>query len=174
MTLYLTLFTHLCVHLLGLMGYSVLTFVLSIAALLAYGLYLVLFPAVWPGQILHDTLTRIEAMKVRLHEEAACRRMLDMYNLSTYGLRGLEELKYICDALIDDHRAQLVPSLSYARVGLSLCKRARRCKRDVELLCRELDVAIRRFDNYDAPDDEGEAASWSRAWFDAVFAALLD
>jgi hypothetical protein len=89
--LFITLFTHLCVHLLGLMGNPVLTLIFSAVALLAYRLYLVLLPAVWPGRILDDTLTCINAMKTRLHEEAASRRMLDMYSLSTYGLRVLEE-----------------------------------------------------------------------------------
>ena len=89
--LLLALFTHLCAHLLGLMGDPVLTLIFSAVALLAYWLCLVLLPAVWPGRILNDTLTRIDAMKTRLHEEAARRRMLNMYNLSTYGLRGLEE-----------------------------------------------------------------------------------
>jgi hypothetical protein len=91
MALLLTLFTHLCVHLLGLMGNPVLTLILSTVALLTYRLYLVLLPAVWPGRILDDALTRIDVMKTRLHEEAARRRMLDMYNLSTYGIRGLEK-----------------------------------------------------------------------------------
>ncbi|KAJ7121399.1 hypothetical protein C8R44DRAFT_919739 [Mycena epipterygia] len=164
MALFLTLFTHLCVHLLGLMSNPVLTFVFSIIALLTYGLYLALLPAVWPGRILHDTLTRIEAMKTCLHDEAARRRTLEMYNLSTYGLRGLEEFKRIRDILVDDHYAHLAAPLSYARVGLSLCKRARRCKRHVEVLCQELDLTIQRFDNQDTSGDEGGTASRGRAW----------
>ncbi|KAJ7135602.1 hypothetical protein C8R44DRAFT_869325 [Mycena epipterygia] len=107
MALHLTLFTHLCVHLLGLMGHPVVTLIISAVALLAYGLYLILLPAVWPGRILHDTLTRIEAMETRLHEEAKRRRLLDMYNLSTYGLRGLAELKRTCNKLADDHLTHL-------------------------------------------------------------------
>jgi hypothetical protein len=71
------------------MGNTVLALIFIIAALLAYWIYLALIPAVWPGRILHDALTRIEEMKTRLHEEAARRRTLEMYNLSTYGLRGL-------------------------------------------------------------------------------------
>ncbi|KAJ7912361.1 hypothetical protein B0H13DRAFT_2327370 [Mycena leptocephala] len=70
MALFLTPFTHLCVHLFGLMGNPVLTLVFSAIVILAYWLYLVLLPAVWPGRILHDTLTCIDAMKTRLHEEA--------------------------------------------------------------------------------------------------------
>ncbi|KAJ7270375.1 hypothetical protein C8J57DRAFT_1227025 [Mycena rebaudengoi] len=174
MALFLTLFTHLCVHLLGLMGNLVLTLIVSAVALLAYWLYFVLLPAVWPGRILHDTLTRIDVMKTGLHEEAARRRTLDMYNLSTYGLRGLEELKRICNKLADDHRANLDSPLYYPYMGLSLCKRARRCKRDVEALCRELDVEIQRFDNQDAPGDDEEAASRARTWFAVVLTALLD
>ncbi|KAJ7135588.1 hypothetical protein C8R44DRAFT_729162 [Mycena epipterygia] len=160
MALLLTLFTHLCVHLLGLLGHPVVTLVMSIFALLAYGLYLVLFPALWPGRILHDTLTRVEAMETRLHEEARRRRLLDMYNLSTYGLRGLAELKRICNKLADDHLAHLNTPLLYRHVALSLCKRARRCKRDVEVLCRELDLAILRLDNSDAPGEEGGGVFW--------------
>ncbi|KAJ7077576.1 hypothetical protein C8R44DRAFT_896246 [Mycena epipterygia] len=174
MALLLTLFTHLCVHLLGLMGNSAVTLIISVVALLAYGLYLVLLPSVWPGRILHDTLTRIEAMEARLHEEARRRRLLDMYNLSTYGLRGLEELKRICNNLADDHRTHLDTPLFYRHVALSLCKRARGCKSDVEVLCRELDLAILRFDNPDAPGEDEGAASRGRAWLDAVLTALLD
>ncbi|KAJ7121426.1 hypothetical protein C8R44DRAFT_876831 [Mycena epipterygia] len=77
MAFFLSLFTHLCVHLLGLMGNAFLTLIFSIAALLAYGIYLALLPAVWPGRISHDTLTRIEGMKTRLHEEATRRRSLN-------------------------------------------------------------------------------------------------
>ncbi|KAJ7121389.1 hypothetical protein C8R44DRAFT_165943 [Mycena epipterygia] len=156
------------------MSNPVLTFVFSTVALLTYGLYLALMPAVWPGRILHDTSTRIEVMKTRLHDEAAHRRTLQMYNLSTYGLRGLEEFKRIRDILVDDHCAHLSAPLSYARMGLSLCKRARRCKHDVEVLCRELDLTIQRFDNQDASGDEGGTACRGRAWFDAVLTALLD
>ncbi|KAJ7210232.1 hypothetical protein C8J57DRAFT_1257243 [Mycena rebaudengoi] len=170
---YLTLFTHLCVHLLGLMGNPVLTLIFSIVALLAYWLYLVLLPAVWPGRILHDTLRHIEAMKTRLHEEAARRRTLEMYNLSTYGLRGLDVLKCIRDTLANDHSTYLAAPLSYAREGMSLCKRARRCKRDVEVLCQELDAEIQRFDNQDAPGDD-EVASRGHSWFEAVSTALFD
>ncbi|KAJ7875846.1 hypothetical protein B0H13DRAFT_2347919 [Mycena leptocephala] len=174
MALFLTLFTHLCVHLLGLMGNPVLTLIFSAIALLAYWLYLLMLPAVWPGRILDDTLTGIDAMKTRLHEEAARRRMLDMYNLSTYGLRGLEEHKRICNKLADDHRAHLDSPLYYPYVGLSLCKRARRCKRDVEALCQGLDAEIQRFDNQDAPGGDKEAASRTPTRFDAVLTALLD
>ncbi|KAJ7121377.1 hypothetical protein C8R44DRAFT_853041 [Mycena epipterygia] len=170
---YLTLLTHLCVHLLGLMGNPVLTLIFCIVALLAYWLYLSLLPAAWPGRILHDTLTHIEAMKTRLHEEAALRRTLEMYNLSTYGLRGLAEFKRRHEALADDHRAHLATPISYARGGLSLCKRARRCKHSVEVFCHELDVAIQRLDNPDTPGDE-ETASRGRAWFDAVLTASID
>ncbi|KAJ7455706.1 hypothetical protein B0H11DRAFT_1926091 [Mycena galericulata] len=171
MALFLTLFTHLCVHLLGLMGHPVLTLIVSAVALLTYWLYLVLLPAVWPGQILHNTLACIDAMKMRLHEEAARRRMLDMYNLSTYGLRGLEEHKRIRNKLADEHRAR---PFCDPYVVLSLCKRARQCKRDVEALCQELDARIQRFDNPDAPVDGEEAGSRPRAWFDAVLTALID
>ncbi|KAJ7076605.1 hypothetical protein C8R44DRAFT_896538 [Mycena epipterygia] len=174
MALLLTLFTHLCVHLLGFMGNSAVTLIISAVALLAYGLYLVLLPSVWPGRILHDTLTRIEGMEARLHEEARRRRLLDMYNLSTYGLRGLEELKRICNNLADDHRTHLDTPLFYRHVALSLCKSARGCKCDVEVLCRELDLTILRFDNPDAPGEEGGAAFRGRVWLNAVLAALLD
>ncbi|KAJ7135652.1 hypothetical protein C8R44DRAFT_869365 [Mycena epipterygia] len=173
MALYLILLTHLCVHVLGLMGNPVLTLIFSGLTLIGYWLYLLLLPALWPGRILHDTLTRIEAMQKYLHEEAAGRRTLEMYDLSTYGLFGLEELKCIREALFDDHCSYLAAPLSYAHVGLSLCKRARRCKRDVEALCLELDVTIQRFDNPDAPGDE-ETASRGRTWFEAVLTALID
>ncbi|KAJ7135599.1 hypothetical protein C8R44DRAFT_729172 [Mycena epipterygia] len=53
-----------------------------------------------------------------------------------------EELKRIREALFDDHCFHLAAPLSYSHVGLALCQRARRCKRDVEVLCRELDLAI--------------------------------
>ncbi|KAJ7121371.1 hypothetical protein C8R44DRAFT_876775 [Mycena epipterygia] len=142
---YLTLLTHLCAHLLGLMGSPVLTPIFCIVALLAYGLYLSFLPAAWPGRILHDTLTRIEAMKTRLHEEAALRRTLEMYNLSTYGLRGLAEFQRRHEALADDHGAQLATPLPY----------------------------IQRLDNPDTPGDE-ETASRGRAWFDAVLTASID
>ncbi|KAJ7076699.1 hypothetical protein C8R44DRAFT_896517 [Mycena epipterygia] len=173
MVLYLTLFTHLCVHVLGLMGNPVLTLIFSGLALIVYWLYLVLLPALWPGRILNDMLTRIEAMQKYLHEEAARRRTLEMYDLSTYGLSGLEELKRIREELFDDHCFHLAAPLSYAHVGLSLCRRARRFKRDVEVLCRELDLAIQRLDNPDTLGDD-EAASQGRAWFDAVLTALID
>ncbi|KAJ7121388.1 hypothetical protein C8R44DRAFT_736189 [Mycena epipterygia] len=71
----------------------------------------------------------------------ARRRTLEMYDLSTYGLYGLEELTRRHEVLADDHRTRLATPVSYAPVGFSLCKRARRCKRDVEVLCRELGVA---------------------------------
>ncbi|KAJ7366086.1 hypothetical protein DFH08DRAFT_948142 [Mycena albidolilacea] len=174
MALLLTLFTHLCVHLLGLMGNPVLTLILSAVALLTYWLHLVLSPAVWPGRILDDALTRIDVMKTRLHEEAARRRMLDMYNLSTYGIRGLEKHKRICNKLANDHHTYLNSPLYYPCVGLSLCKRARRCKRDVEAFCQELDVKIQRLDNQDAADDNEDAASRIRTRFNAVFTALFD
>ncbi|KAJ7135641.1 hypothetical protein C8R44DRAFT_848549 [Mycena epipterygia] len=173
MALYLTLLTHLCVHVLGLMGNPVLSLIFSGLALIVYWLYLLLLPALWPGRILHDMLTRIEAMQKYLHEEAARRRTLEMYDLSTYGLSGLEELKGIGEALFDDHCFHLAAPLSYTHVGLSLCKRARRCKHDVEVLCRELDLTIQRFDNPDTQGDE-ETASRGRAWFDAGLTALID
>jgi hypothetical protein len=91
MALLLTLFTHLCVHILALTGNSIVTLIISLLTLCGYGLYLVLLPAIWPGRILPDTLPRIEAMETRLHDEATRRRLLEMYNLSTYGLRGLAE-----------------------------------------------------------------------------------
>ncbi|KAF7328764.1 hypothetical protein MVEN_02505100 [Mycena venus] len=176
MAFLLALFTHLCMHLLGLMGNPVLTLIFSAVALLAYWLYLVLLPAIWPGRILDDTLTRIDEMKTRLHEEAARRRTLDMYSLSTYGLCGLEKLKLICNKLADDHRAYLNGPLYYLYVlrGLSLCKRARRCKRDVEAVCQGLDVEIQRFDDQDAPDDNEDAASLIRTRFNTVLTALFD
>ncbi|KAJ7077580.1 hypothetical protein C8R44DRAFT_896252 [Mycena epipterygia] len=165
MALHLTLFTHLCVHLLGLMGHPVFTLIISAVALLAYGLYLVLFPA--SGLV-------ESSMETRLHEEARRRRLLDMYNLSTYGFRGLEELKRTCNKLTEDHRAHLNTPLFYRHVALSLCKRARRCRRDVEVLCRELDLAILQFDNPDAPGEDEGAESRGRAWIDAVLTALID
>ncbi|KAJ7135608.1 hypothetical protein C8R44DRAFT_729180 [Mycena epipterygia] len=173
MALYLTLLTHLCVHALGLMSNPLLTLIFSSVALFVYWLYLLLLPALWPGRILHDMLTPIEAMQKYLHEEAARRRTLEMYDLSIYGLSGLEELKRIREALFDDHCFHLAAPLSYPHVGLSLCKRALRCKRNVEVLCRELDLTIQRFDNPDAQGDE-ETASRGRAWFDAVLTALIN
>ncbi|KAJ7135627.1 hypothetical protein C8R44DRAFT_952096 [Mycena epipterygia] len=172
MALYLTLLTHLCVHVLGLTGNPVLTLIFSGLALIVYWLYLVLLPALWPGRILNDMLTRIEAMQKYLHEEAARRRTLEMYDLSTYGLSGLEELKRIRKAFFDDYCFHLAAPLLYAHVGLSLCKRAQRCKRDVEALCLELDVIIQRFDNPDAQGDE-ETPFRGRTWFDAVLTALI-
>jgi hypothetical protein len=169
MALLLSLFTHLCVHILGLTGNSIITLIISIVALFAYGLSLLLLPAIWPGQILHDALTRIEAMETRLHDEATRRRLLDMYNLSTYGLRGLTEyvtpafctgaarlidfspagrLKLVHNRLADRHRAHLADPLSYAREALALCKSARRCKHDVEVLCLELTAAVRCFADF--------------------------
>ncbi|KAJ7077567.1 hypothetical protein C8R44DRAFT_896239 [Mycena epipterygia] len=172
MALYLALLTHLCVHVLGLMGNPVLTLIFSGLALIVYWLYLLLLPALWPGQILHDMLTCFEAMQKYLHEEAAHRRTLEMYDLSTYGLSGLEELKRIREVLFDDHCFHLAAPLPYAHMGLSLCKRTWRCKRNVEVLCRELDLTIQRFDNPDTLGDD-EAASRGRAWFDAVLTALI-
>ncbi|KAJ7860758.1 hypothetical protein B0H13DRAFT_1900860 [Mycena leptocephala] len=113
-------------------------------------------------------------MKTRLHEEAARRRMLDMYSLSTYGLRVLEEHKRICSKLADDHRAYLDSPLCYPYVGMSLCKRAQRCKRDVEALCQSLDAEIQRFGSQDAPGDNEEAVSQTHTWLDAVLTALLE
>ncbi|KAJ7850987.1 hypothetical protein B0H13DRAFT_2360406 [Mycena leptocephala] len=173
---YLALFAHLCIHLLVLMGNTVLALIFIIAALLAYWIYLALIPAVWPGRILHDALTRIEEMKTRLHEEAARRRTLEMYNLSTYGLRGLGVLKHVHDKLADEHSAHLPGPFSYAHMALYLCKRARGCKRDVEVLCRELEVKIQRFDNGDdtnthqSNDEDGGRSGW----LDKILAALSD
>ncbi|KAJ6545034.1 hypothetical protein DFH09DRAFT_1088233 [Mycena vulgaris] len=190
MDLYLTLFTHLCVHLLGLMGNSVLTGILFFVALLAYWIHIVLIPVVWPARILHDTLTRIEAMRTRLHDEAGRRRTLNMSNLSTYGLRELSVLEDDVKAALADHRAHLETPLSYARAASSFCKRARRCRRDVEVLCEKLAAKIQRFDNgsqvlnsYQVDGEEaapsntpqvGEEAAPSVSWLDAFLAALSD
>ncbi|KAJ7076935.1 hypothetical protein C8R44DRAFT_896447 [Mycena epipterygia] len=160
MALYLTLLTHLCVHVLGLIGNPVLNLIFSGLALIVYWLYLFLLPALWP------------AMQKYLHEEAVRRRMLEMYDLSTYGLSELEELNRIREVLFDDHCFHLAALLPYAHMGLSLCKRTWRCKRNVEVLCRELDLTIQRFDNPDTLGDD-EAASRGRAWFDAVLTALI-
>ncbi|KAJ7910712.1 hypothetical protein B0H13DRAFT_2329013 [Mycena leptocephala] len=103
MALFITLFTHLCMHILGLMGNPVLTLIFSAVPLLTYRLYLGLLPAVWPGRISDDTLTCINAMKTRLHEEAARRPMLDMYSLSTYGLRVLEDCIFVGDWLTSNN-----------------------------------------------------------------------
>ncbi|KAJ7866531.1 hypothetical protein B0H13DRAFT_1898088 [Mycena leptocephala] len=168
MALFITLFTHICVHLLGLMCNPVLTLIFSAVALLAYRLYPVLLLAVWPGRILDDMLARINTMKMWLHEEVVRRRMLDMYSLSTYGLRVLEEHKCICNKLADDHRAYLDSPLYYPYVGMSSCKR------DVKALCQGLDAEIQRFDSQDAPGDNEEAVSRTRTWFDAVLTALLE
>ncbi|KAJ7121365.1 hypothetical protein C8R44DRAFT_736166 [Mycena epipterygia] len=162
---FLTLLTHLCVHLLGLMGNSFVTLIISVIGLLTYGLYFVLLPALWPGRILHDTLKRIEGMEICLHEEAKLRRLF------------VGRLKRIRNKLADDHGAHLDTPLLYRRVALSLCKRVRRCKRDVEVLCQELDIAmlrqIQRLNNPDATGDS-ETVSRGRTWFDAALTALID
>ena len=54
-------------------------------------------------------------------------------------------LKLVHNKLLDRHRAELASPLSYAREALSLCKSARRCKRDIEVLCLELNAAVRYF-----------------------------
>ncbi|KAJ6571867.1 hypothetical protein B0H19DRAFT_1255797 [Mycena capillaripes] len=177
MNLYLTLFTHLCVHLLGLMGNTVLALIFAIVSILIYWLHLRFIRAFWPGQILPFTLARIEAMEARLHDEAARRRTMEMYNLSTYGLRALAVLKGIHDGVAKDHCAHLHSPLSYIRVALSLCRRARQCKHDVEALCRELDAKIQRdHGNYGSNtyqnDIRGEDTAQSASWFDMVLAAL--
>ncbi|KAJ7432940.1 hypothetical protein FB451DRAFT_1420228 [Mycena latifolia] len=69
--LYLSLFTHLYVHVFWLMGKPVLALLFSVAALLTSWIHLVLMPTVWPGRILLDTLTRIKGARTRLHDEAA-------------------------------------------------------------------------------------------------------
>ncbi|KAJ7929816.1 hypothetical protein B0H13DRAFT_2310204 [Mycena leptocephala] len=140
MARYLTLFTHLCVHLLGLMGNSALVLIIAIVARLIYWVHLALVPAIWPGRILHDTLLRIEAMTTRLQEESARRFTPEMYDLSASGLRGLAVLRRVHDRLADDHRAHLKMPFTYVCAALSLYKRSRRCKHNVELLCRELDA----------------------------------
>ncbi|KAJ7605493.1 hypothetical protein DFH06DRAFT_1252661 [Mycena polygramma] len=179
MNLYLTLFTHLCVHLLGLMGNSALTLTFTIVAVLFYWIYLVLLRVFWPGRLLRDTFARIGAMETCLHDEARHRRTMDMYNLSTYGLRSLDALKRVHDSLYVEHYAHLHAPLSYLRGALSLYKRAQRCKDDVEVLCRKLDAKIQRFDNGHRDDDGDEPdmphtrASWSD-WVDTFLAPLFD
>jgi hypothetical protein len=69
-TLLLLAGTHLVAY---LVGSTLLTLILSISVLLGYCAFLALLPAIWPGRILHDTATRIEAMKTRLRDEAARR-----------------------------------------------------------------------------------------------------
>ncbi|KAJ7491917.1 hypothetical protein FB451DRAFT_1388368 [Mycena latifolia] len=185
MNLYLILFTHLCVHVLGLMGKPLLALLFSIVALLAYWVHLVLIRAVWPGRILQDTLTRIKAMRARLHDEAARRRTVGMYHLSTDGLRGLVELEREVRDTIAAHRAHLNAPLSYACGVFSLCKRVRRCRRDVDALCQELMAKIQQFDGIgdhgheldtDGVDDEEAArtASYSRDWLDPVLTTITD
>ncbi|KAJ7614608.1 hypothetical protein DFH06DRAFT_131494 [Mycena polygramma] len=179
MNLYLTLFTHLSVHLLGLMGNPALTLILTIVAVFVYWIHLVLLRVFWPGRLLHDALTRIDAMETRLHDEARHRRTMDMYNLSTYGLRGLDALKRVHDRLYVEHCAHLRARFSYMRVALSLYKRARRCQNDVEVLCRELDAKIQRFDNGPRNDDDHDPdtfqtrAPWSD-WVDTILTLLFD
>ncbi|KAJ7614613.1 hypothetical protein DFH06DRAFT_1240891 [Mycena polygramma] len=170
----LFIFTHLCVHLLGLMGNSALTFIFAIVAVLVYWIHL----AFWPGRLLHDTLTRIEAMETRLHDEAGRRRTMEMYNLSTYGLRGLSVLKHVHHGVADDHQAHLHAPLYYLRVALPLCQRARRCKKDVEVLCHELDTKIQEFDNGHRDDDDNPESDTSQTqsswndWLDMILDSL--
>ncbi|KAJ7662058.1 hypothetical protein DFH06DRAFT_364429 [Mycena polygramma] len=181
MNLYLVIFTHLCAHLLGLMGNSALTFIFAIVAVLVYWIHLILLRAFWPGRLLHDTLTRIEAMETQLHDEARRRRTMEMYNLSTYGLRGLSVLKHVHDSVADDHQAHLHVPLYYLPVALSLYQRARRCKKDVEVLCHELHTKIQRFDNGHQdndddnpdPDSSQTQTSWND-WLDMIVGSLFN
>ncbi|KAJ7491920.1 hypothetical protein FB451DRAFT_1216374 [Mycena latifolia] len=185
MNLYLLLLTHLCVHVLGLMGKPVLALIFSTAALLVYWVHLVLVPAAWPVRILQDTLVRIKAMKTRLHDEAAERCTVEMYALSTDGLHSLVEVEHEVHDALATHRAYSNTPISYARVVFSLCKRARRCRRDVEELCETLVAKIEGFDGIgnlghhsrmDGVDDEEAATTEScgRGWLDSGLTALID
>ena len=88
-TLVLLAGTHLVAHLLGLVRNTFLTLTISITFLLGYCAFLALLPAVWPGHILQDTATRIEALKTRLRDEAARRdTAMEMHDI----LDGLPRL----------------------------------------------------------------------------------
>ncbi|KAJ7446350.1 hypothetical protein FB451DRAFT_1291960 [Mycena latifolia] len=181
--LYLTLFTHLCVHVLWLMGKPVLALLFSIAALFTSWIHLVLMPTIWPGLILLDTLRRIEATRTHLHDEAARRRTVGMYHLSTEGLHRLAVLEREVDDTLAAHRAHLNAPFSYASVAFSLYQRARRCQHDAEMLCQELGVKIERFDGignrgHDSDTAGAEEAasteSCSQDWLDPVLTALTN
>ncbi|KAJ6590160.1 hypothetical protein DFH09DRAFT_222716 [Mycena vulgaris] len=172
LTLVLLAGSHLAAHFLGLTDNSVLAVILFIAALLAYYAALALLPAVWPGRILHDTATRIEAMNTRLYDELARRPTIEAASLTTDGLRALQLLSSHCKAIADEHRARMRNPFSYVRVALRLRARARRCQRGVAAKCRELEAKLlnsgMECEQESAAGAEQDTGSWASELFDVL------
>ncbi|KAJ6511949.1 hypothetical protein C8R47DRAFT_1207315 [Mycena vitilis] len=152
------------------MGNSALTLIFTAVTILVYWIYLVFLRVFWPGRLLRDTFARITAMETCLLDEARYRRTMDMYNLSADGLRSLHALKRVHDSLSVEHDAHLHAPFSYLRGALSLCKRAQRCKDDVEI--QRLDSGYRDDDD-DGPDTSQTRAPWSD-WVDRILTSLFD
>ncbi|KAJ6578906.1 hypothetical protein DFH09DRAFT_1449303 [Mycena vulgaris] len=160
---------HVAAHFLGLTDNSVPALILSIAALLAYCAVLALLPAVWPGHILNDMATRIEAMNTRLHDEAARRRSIEAASLTTDGLRALQ-------LQVPPLSPQIRP-LTPRCVSLRLRARARRCQRGVAALCRKLEAELLNSDTVceqeSAAGAEQDTGSWASELFETLVDALL-
>ncbi len=77
-----------CLYALGLLNSPSPTLSFFIAATACVHIGLV--PRLWPGKVLPATLDNIEAAKARLHEEAAHRKTVAMYDICIRGIASLE------------------------------------------------------------------------------------